>query len=120
MEGMDDHSSTQRRDELAAALRAGRELGPEYDEALAASVVENVDSTIDEKVRRQVEVQLRKDRPKVGVPSNTVRLVLSLVTLGLSVPITAIVVTLGPPDVLPLVWLGMIAFYIVSVLGLRR
>lgn len=112
-----------RQDEVAAALRASRELGPEYDDAVAASLVERIDDTIKERVRHHVTRQTpaAPDAPaKVGIPSNTVRFVLSLVCLGVSIPISIVTVALGSSAVLPLVWLGLIAFYIVSVIGLRR
>ncbi|MEU3019438.1 MULTISPECIES: hypothetical protein [unclassified Nocardiopsis] len=108
-------------DEIAAALRASRELGPEYDEAVASSLVERVDATIEERVRFHVARQSGEDRARSGVASNTVRMVLALVCLGISLPITAIVASLvgGAVSVL-MVWLGLIGFYLVAVLGLRR
>ena len=47
--------TSQRRTELTAALRADRELGPEYDDALAASLVERIDETIDARVRHHLD-----------------------------------------------------------------
>ncbi|MFL1378808.1 MULTISPECIES: hypothetical protein [unclassified Nocardiopsis] len=114
-------SISQRQAEIAAALRAGRELGPEYDDALAASLVERIDDAIDTSVRRHLDRGQRDHKVKVGVPSNTVRMVLSLVCLGVSIPATAIAAALvGGPAAIAAVWLGLIVFYIVSVLGLRR
>ncbi|MFD3687801.1 hypothetical protein ACFWTE_23655 [Nocardiopsis sp. NPDC058631] len=114
------NNPSRHQDEVAAALRAGRELGPEYDEALAASLVERIDDTIEERVRHHVARQTPAAPARTGMPSNTVRFVLSLVCLGVSIPITGITAALGPTGALPLVWLGLIAFYVVSVVGLRR
>ncbi|MFD6950455.1 hypothetical protein A6A08_06545 [Nocardiopsis sp. TSRI0078] len=110
----------QQRDEVAAALRAGRELGPEYDDAVAASLVERIDDTIAERVRHHMAAQAKAAPARTGTPSNTVRFVLSLVCLGVSIPISGITAALGDPAALPLVWLGLVAFYVVSVVGLRR
>jgi len=114
------NNPSHRRDEVAAALKAGRELGPEYDEALAASLVERIDDTIEERVRHHVARQTPTAPARTGMPSNTVRFVLSLVCLGVSIPITGIAAALGPAGTLPFVWLGLIGFYVVSVIGLRR
>lgn len=108
-------------DEIAAALRASRELGPEYDDAVAASLVERVDDTIEERVKYHVTRQAGADERRVGVASNTVRMVLALVCLGISIPITGIVAALiGGAMSVFMVWAGLICFYLVAVLGLRR
>ncbi|PWV55487.1 hypothetical protein [Nocardiopsis sp. L17-MgMaSL7] len=108
-------------EEIAAALRASRELGPEYDEAVAASLVERVDDTIEERVKHHVARRTGADEPRVGVASNTVRMVLALVCLGISIPITAIVASLiGGAMSVFMVWAGLIGFYLIAVLGLRR
>ncbi|WP_150237779.1 hypothetical protein [Nocardiopsis quinghaiensis] len=117
---MTNHPPRQRDDEVAAALHASRELGPEYDEAVAASLVERIDDTIAERVRHHMAAQGGAAPAKAGMPSNTVRFVLSLVCLGVSIPISGITAALGNPAALPLVWLGLIVFYLVSVVGLRR
>jgi hypothetical protein len=108
------------RDEVAAALRASRELGPEYDEALAASLVERVDDTIEERVEHHVARQAGADAGRRGLPANNVRMVLSLVCLGISIPATAIGAGMAGPAGIFLVWAGLIGFYLVSVAGLRR
>lgn len=109
------------KDEIAATLRASRELGPDYDDALAASVVERIDETIDERVRHHVATQMARENPaRTGTPANTVRFVLALVFLGVSIPVTAIVAGMGSANVVPLIWLGMIVFYIIAITGLRR
>ncbi|WDZ88713.1 hypothetical protein [Nocardiopsis sp. HUAS JQ3] len=116
---MSDHPQ-RHSDEISAALRASRELGPEYDEAVAASLVERIDGTVEARVRHHLAAQARTETAKVGMPSNTVRFVLSLVCLGVSIPVSAITAAVGSPAALPLVWLGLILFYVVSVVGLRR
>lgn len=117
---------SQRQGEISAALRASRELGPEYDEALASSIVERIDATIEERVRHHVRAEGGAKSPdrsgseKAGLPSNTVRMVLSLVLLGVSIPVTAIAAAMGGTGSLVLVWIGLIVFYVISVAGLRR
>lgn len=113
--------SSRRTDEVAAALRAGRELGPEYDDAVAASLVERIDDTIEERVRHHIaRAPERTPTAQAGMPSNTVRFVLSLVCLGVSIPLTAITASLVGGAAVPLVWAGLVLFYIISVVGLRR
>ncbi|MFE3459381.1 hypothetical protein ACFXKD_17700 [Nocardiopsis aegyptia] len=113
--------SSRRTDEVAAALRAGRELGPEYDDAVAASLVERIDDTIEERVRHHIAHTAAQASPaKAGMPSNTVRFVLSLVCLGVSIPLTAITASLVGGAAVPFVWAGLVLFYVVSVVGLRR
>jgi hypothetical protein len=113
--------SSRRVDEVASALQASRELGPEYDDAVAASLVERIDDTIEERVRHHLAQNARRDAPaRAGMPSNTVRFVLSLVCLGISVPLTAITASMVGGASLPFVWAGLILFYIISVVGLRR
>lgn len=110
------------KDEIAAALRAGRELGPEYDDAIAASLVDRVEDTIEERVKHHVAVQMSsREVPGKGVASNTARMVLALVCLGVSVPATAMAAAMvGGPGALFVVWLGLITFYLVAVGGMRR
>ncbi|SIO90278.1 hypothetical protein [Nocardiopsis sp. JB363] len=109
------------KDEIAAALRASRELGPEYDDAISASLVERVDDAIEERVKHHVARQMNAGESPKGVASNTVRMVLALVCLGISIPITAIVASLvGGAGPVFVVWLGLIGFYLVAVGGLRR
>lgn len=107
-------------EEIAAALRASRELGPEYDEAVAASLVERVDDTIEERVKYHVARQTGANESRRGLPSNNVRMVLSLVCLGVSIPATAISAAMAGAGGVFIVWAGLIVFYLISVSGLRR
>ncbi len=107
-------------DEVAAALRASRELGPEYDDAVAASLVERVDETIEERVKFHVARHSDPTENHRGMPANNVRMVLSLVCLGISIPSTAVGASMAGPFGIFLAWVGLIAFYLISVSGLRR
>ncbi|MBR8740875.1 hypothetical protein [Nocardiopsis sp. MG754419] len=108
------------RDEVAAALRASRELGPEYDEAIAAALVDRVDDTIDERVRHHVARQGQRDDVPRGLPPTNVRMVLSIVCLGLALPLTAVAGHMAGGGGVFVTWMGLIVFYLVSVGGLRR
>ena len=114
------NDSQRQRDEISAALRASRELGPEYDDAVASSLVERVDDTIEERVKHHVARQTVAKEEGRGLPANNVRMVLSLVCLGLSLPLTAATAALVGPSGVTIVWIGLIAFYVISVAGLRR
>lgn len=114
------NDSQRHQEEVAAALRASRELGPEYDEAVASSLVERVDDTIEERVKHHVARQMGANESRRGLPANNVRMVLSLVCLGVSIPATAISAAMGGAAGILIVWVGLIAFYLISVTGLRR
>lgn len=49
------------KDEVALALQTGRELGPDYEDAVAAALAERLDRTIEERVRAEVARQTHAD-----------------------------------------------------------
>lgn len=110
------------RDEIAASLQAGRELGPDYDEAVAASLVERLDEAIDTRIREQLD---RREQaapaapPASGPAPHTARLVLTIVAMGISIPLTAISGGLGGPMGIMAAWIGIITFYLIAVTGFR-
>jgi hypothetical protein len=70
------------RDEVAAAMSARRELGPQYELELAESLVDRINSVIDTRLAAQA--------PRRSGP-DWAQMALGLGSLGLSIPLTAIV-----------------------------
>src|SRR5262245_23059646 len=71
-------------DDLAASLAARRELGPEYDAAFVEAVAERIEqATV---ARRPVIAETEKG-------DRTVALTVAIVSLGVSIPISAIAAT---------------------------
>ncbi|MFW5419040.1 hypothetical protein J0910_20710 [Nocardiopsis sp. CNT-189] len=112
------------RDEVAAALQTSRELGPDYDDAIAASLVERIDSAVEARVDAHLAGRLagREPRQRVSYEEQwkSPRLILGLIAMVLSIPLTAVSGgMLGPAGVV-LSWLGMIMLYLIAVVGLGR
>ena len=84
-------SDDETRRDVQAALAARRELGLEYEEAIAAGLLERVNQLALMRagdLRREAE---RSDQvAKVEKESRTQRFVLGIVSLGAGIPITAI------------------------------
>ena len=84
-------------DELHAALEARRELGPEYEPQVVDSFLERVE-------RRLAE---RRDN-KPARPEANKTLALAIISLILSIPLTAIGVTQAGLTGLVVVWAGIV------------
>jgi hypothetical protein len=65
------------REELEAAVRARRELGPEYEDAVVESLVEKIEQQLAERERAREPAELR--HPQVALAS-----------LGMAIPLLAI------------------------------
>lgn len=119
------------KDEVAASLKISRELGPEYDEAIADSLAERLDHTIDARIREQLDArqlpqaQAQPMYPayapppaKSGGPSdNAVRLTMGIISLALSIPLTAIGVSFGGVLGMAIAMAGIITMYLIVVGG---
>ncbi|GAA2452151.1 hypothetical protein GCM10010191_82990 [Actinomadura vinacea] len=84
------------RDDLAAALAARRELGPDYDDAFVETLVDRIEETV---AARASAVQAPRKAP-AAQPGNGhgSDLALAIVSLIAAVPLTAIgVVNAGMP-----------------------
>ncbi|GAA4901510.1 hypothetical protein [Streptomonospora salina] len=114
--------------DVAASLRASRELGPEYDGAIATAIVERLDASVDERVgRRLAEAGVGPTRPdarsapqKKGDHGWTPRMTMGLVAMCFLIPLSAICGGIMGAPGLVLVWVGTLLFYLVSVVGTRR
>ncbi|GAA4932229.1 hypothetical protein GCM10023224_10460 [Streptomonospora halophila] len=112
--------------DIADSLRAARELGPDYDDAIAAAIVERLDRAVDERVgHRLAETGGDAQAPGRTPDGNDrawsdPRLVMGLLGMCFVIPLSAIAGSfMGAPGVI-LAWVGTLLFYLVSVIGIRR
>jgi hypothetical protein len=107
--------SRDNRDDLAAALHARRELGPEYDAAFAESLAERIDQTIEARLhgsarsRTDIEhVYLLKIQQENARGERKVSTAIACVSLGVSIPLSGIAAGLQSLPFLVIVWTGIV------------
>ena len=106
-------------DEIAAALAARRELGPEYEDAIAASMADRIEREITARVeagRIPVKAERRPREPHAADRSATWLASASLVA---GIPITAIVAGTSHGNVFAIgvAWLGIALVNTAHALG---
>ncbi|RAY13869.1 hypothetical protein DPM19_16305 [Actinomadura craniellae] len=90
-------------DDLAAALAARRELGPDYDDAFAAALAERLEQKMDARLGAHVRTREIAERE-----NRKFALTIACVSLGTAVPLTAIAVgAAGLPGLL-IAWIGLV------------
>jgi hypothetical protein len=109
------------RRDVEAALAARRELGMEYEEAIAAGLLDRVNQLALMRagdLRREVE--LAQGSAVAEKESRTQRFVLGIISLGVGVPITAIAGNTVEPGLLGVLisWAGIVGVNVAA--GLRR
>ncbi|WP_395106388.1 hypothetical protein [Actinomadura sp. SCN-SB] len=102
------------RDDLAAALAARRELGPDYDDAFIETLVDRIEETL---AARQKDTARRSKREPAGEPrakgQGDGTLTLAIVSLLTAIPLSGIGVgTAGLPGLL-IAWVGIVLVNIV-------
>jgi hypothetical protein len=113
------------RDDVAAAIGARRELGPDYEDAVIDSFVARLDRQIAERVDQQVAERIGgRDKPTATAPAAETKdssaFVVSLVSLGAGIPITAIASSETGVVGLLVSWAGIAAVNIAYALGRHR
>nr|WP_239647206.1 MULTISPECIES: hypothetical protein [Nocardiopsis] len=113
------------KDEVSAALQTSRELGPDYDDAVAASLADKLDAAIDARVREHVAAaqqpaQQRPQRMSYDEQWKSPRLIVGIIAMVTAIPLTAISGGIMGLGGVALAWLGLLLVYIVSVIGLGR
>lgn len=101
--------SEPRRDELSAALSTRRELGPEYDEAVADHLAEK----LHEEITRQVETRLSQERnalPQRLTSSQKVAITIVALVTGF--------LTTGAVVSADTAWLGAVIWTAVALIGI--
>ena len=61
-----------RDEEIAASVGAHRDLGPEYDDSIAAGLVERIGAEVDRRVDERISQYQRGGRPAAGHAGNSV------------------------------------------------
>jgi hypothetical protein len=109
------------RRDIEAALAARRELGPEYQDPIAAGLAERVEQLAairTAELRHQAQIQEREANEERSTRGQ--RLALAIVSLGVGVPITGIAASTVEPAVVGVLisWAGIVGVNIAA--GLRR
>ncbi len=111
------------RREAGAALEARRELGPEYDDAIAAGLADKMEQLV---AYRTAELRAQTDRQAVEHDGERMRrnqrFTLGIVSLGMGVPITAIAALNVDPAGLGVLiaWAGIVGVNIAAAWNGRR
>ncbi|TDD65899.1 hypothetical protein [Actinomadura rubrisoli] len=89
------------REDLAAALEARRELGPDYDEAFLESVVTRIEESLDARARAEPAPRPRRPEAPEAGGGDDHSLAMVVLSLLASIPLSAIgVVNAGLPGLL--------------------
>jgi hypothetical protein len=109
------------RREVQAALGARRELGMEYEEAIAAGLLDRVNQLAlmrASEIRRETE---RVDQvAEADKASRTHRFVLGIISLGVGIPITAISASETGLVGTAVAWAGIVGVNLAAVINSRR
>ncbi len=111
------------RRDVEAALAARRELGMEYEEAIAAGLLDRVNQLA---LMRAGDLRREAERAdyaaKAEKESRTQRFVLGIVSLGAGIPITAISGSVVEPGIVGVLvaWAGIVGVNVAAAVGGRR
>ncbi|MDQ3324560.1 MAG: hypothetical protein M3529_02255 [Actinomycetota bacterium] len=100
--------------EFEAALAARRELGPDYEAALVESFADKIDQTVAERSNAAVREQ------QASSGWDTEGFVIALVSLGVSVPVTALAASISDLPGLIVAWTGLVGINVANAWGRRR
>ncbi|HSN42839.1 MAG TPA: hypothetical protein VLR88_02140 [Propionibacteriaceae bacterium] len=98
------------RTDLQSAVGASRELGRDYDEAIAANLASQVERIIDARVAQGLALRGQTPTPLPAAPSGRggPQLALAITSLALSIPLTAIAMGTGSYLGVIIVWIGIV------------
>ncbi|MFC4914059.1 hypothetical protein [Actinomadura gamaensis] len=97
------------REDVAAGIAARRELGPDYDAAFADAIVARIEEHLAVRQAARADAALPPPPGRRAHRAGRDRtFALVLVSLALSVPLTAVSATLAGPGAVLLVWLGLV------------
>jgi hypothetical protein len=111
------------RRDVEAALGARRELGPEYDDQIAAGLAQRVDELVALRLAdTRAEVSERQLDREDERTSQRHRFVLGIVSLGAGIPITGIAASVVDPSGpgVAVCWLGIVGVNVAAAWGARR
>ncbi|MQA84426.1 MAG: hypothetical protein GEV03_07350 [Streptosporangiales bacterium] len=103
------------RDEVAAALAARRELGPDFEPEVIDSLVDRIDRVIDARVQARLAESFEDSKKKTADDDGAIWLALG--SLGLGIPITAISGGTGGVWGIIAVWSGIAVVNLAYAIG---
>ena len=106
-------------DDLTAALAARQELGPDYDAAFVEKIVERVEQTIDVRMNANARTQAQIDQQNAR-EDRKVTITIACVSLGVSIPLTAIAAGTADAPGIMIVWAGIVMVNVANALRGRR
>ena len=115
------YPSYETRRDAEAAIAARHELGPEYEEDLAAGLADRVEQLVayrTAELRQSGQTEHRSEASEKT--AQTQRFVTALVSLGAGIPITAISVTNGGLAETFVCWAGIVGVNMAQALSARR
>ncbi len=115
------HPETRR--DIEAALAARRELGPEFDDQIAAGLAERIEILAQQRsLELRSQQQVERSEESVERTTRTQQFVLGIVSLGTGIPITAISGAMVDPPMLGILisWGGIVAVNVAHALSSRR
>lgn len=106
--------------QVRAAMAARAELGPDYDEAIAAGLAERVEELVAYRTAelRHADEAAKEDRTDLR-RGNSNRFVLGIVSLGAGIPISAISASSADLPGLMVAWAGIVGVNAVFAWGNR-
>lgn len=97
--------------ELRATLEARRDLGPEYEAALVEGFIDRLDQVIDARIEERT--QNRPPAKRQGMDG--AQLGLAIVSVGVSIPLTAITLVAGHSFIaMVIVWVGIVLVNLIA------
>jgi hypothetical protein len=113
------------RDEAEAALQTRLELGREYEPAIVDSFVDRIDRAIEQRVSEEVARRVRgadetvNAQARAATERSKFSLALAIVSLGISIPLTAISAALIGMSAVIFVWVAIVMVNLIFALGSR-
>ena len=114
------------RDDLAAALQARRELGPDYDAAFAESLAERVDQTVAARLAAARGAPLGDDPAGLrahdranAAGERRVTITIACFSLGVSIPLSGIAAGMHSLAALLIIWTGIVMVNLANALRRR-
>lgn len=115
------------RDDLAAALQARRELGPDYDAAFAESLAERIDQTMAARLAAYrgaapapAPVPAAAHERANAAGERKVTITIACVSLGVSIPLSGIAAGMHSLAALMIIWTGIVMVNLTNALRRRH
>ena len=109
----------QMRRDVEAALAARRELGPDYDDQVAAGLAARIDELVPVRIADQRVVRSEREADREDERAGrTHRFVLGIISLGAGIPVTAI--SSGSVVMTAVAWAGIVGVNVAAAWGARR